>query len=529
VKKDFNASPGTSEHGGHTFDFGSDADCTGCHDLGAGWVVDIHNSNDCDYCHSGGYSDATEKLGDSITGKSPVGDARYANNTASTDPGDGSVWGAVTCLTCHPASQLDSVGGAMNNHLITIAGVASAHQLSSDSTGGYDCEACHSGDAANEQLNTHMPADTVANCTAICHLNTTASVPSGAVAKTVIDNVTFNDPEPNQNDTKCETCHVAKGDYKRHGLTDDAGADGVVDVHNNLDVSTSAGSADENDCAECHNLGSVTTRLQMHTQPLSGDANDCLTCHTVGGAAQTAIDAGKGAGAAQNCEDCHASKGDYTRHGLTDDAGADGVVDVHDQLADESGTAQSTCSNCHAAGTVISRLQMHTRDATPTTCLTCHQSGAPISTVIADGWGTPATANCDECHTAIGADWTQHNVDHATSRVTADTNCTSCHDGNPGTNTTAPNSVTSPYVGATENHNPTGCYTCHNNVDVANRGTYLTQAQANVKGYVGAMPAGGGDCSACHNAYFDAHVHGQDGGYVDHDVSYDASPTGDDR
>jgi hypothetical protein len=63
--------------------------------------------------------------------------------------------------------------------------------------------------------------------------------------------------------------------------------------------------------------------------------------------------------------------------------------------------------------------------------------GAPIVTpqdIIDAGKGAGTAQNCDSCHIAIGGDWTTHNVDHAAARVTADTNCTSCHDGNPGTN-----------------------------------------------------------------------------------------------
>ena len=85
---------------------------------------------------------------------------------------------------------------------------------------------------------------------------------------------------------------------------------------------------------------------------------NCYRCHfpSTWGAvadepAQSVIAAGKGAGTAQNCENCHTAKGVYLRHGLTDDAGADGAADVHDKLPGESGTATSTVA------TVIQRRQ----------------------------------------------------------------------------------------------------------------------------------------------------------------------------
>ena len=81
---------------------------------------------------------------------------------------------------------------------------------------------------------------------------------------------------------------------------------------------------------------------------------NCYRCHfpSTWGAvadepAQSVIAAGLGAGTAQNCENCHTAKGVYLRHGLTDDAGADGAADSHDKFLAESGTATSTCSNCH--------------------------------------------------------------------------------------------------------------------------------------------------------------------------------------
>ncbi|MDF1577261.1 MAG: hypothetical protein P1P81_02330, partial [Desulfobulbales bacterium] len=49
---------------------------------------------------------------------------------------------------------------------------------------------------------------------------------------------------------------------------------------------------------------------------------------------------------------------------------------------------------------------------------------------------------------------------------------------------------------------------------------YLALAAANVKGYVGAMPAGPANCSQCHISYFDSHVHGVDGGYINHTVIF---------
>jgi hypothetical protein len=254
-------------------------------------------------------------------------------------------------------------------------------------------------------------------------------------------------------------------------------------------------------------------------------AADCIRCHfpnTWGGLndepAQTVIAVGKGAGTSQTCEDCHTAKGVYLLHGLTDDAGADGVVDVHDNLAIQSGISNSACADCHTASTVTERLQTHTQGASGYDCLTCHTAGTPTSTVIAASSGGSADpAQCNECHTA-NWDTTHAAVDHS-ARVTADTSCTSCNEGDPGTDTTAPNSVATPYIGTGEIHESNFCYTCHDDSSNATRGTYLTQAAANVQGYVGAMPSAPANCSDCHTAYFDGHAtHTATSG---HTVSYD--------
>lgn len=312
------------------FDSASSPDCTICHSAANGVMDGIHGDGTiatCSLCHNGSPNRENEKLGDSITisGKSPAGDARYANGIAAAG-----TWSSVKCLDCHTTLY----------HGITIATVASKHQLSSNSSRGYDCERCHSTNKANEQLATHMPADTVANCVALCHGRITAAAATTTiVAKTVVDNVTFNDPEPNLNNTKCEHCHAQKGDYTLHGMTDDAsvadgidnangpnGTNGLV-IHNNLGNSVGQAAtytgklsgaygglkvANYN-CGDCHaldpNTKAITTlrAMQLHTSPPNGLGHgNCLTCHADAPSVADEINAGKGAaGTVQRCESCH--------------------------------------------------------------------------------------------------------------------------------------------------------------------------------------------------------------------------------
>jgi hypothetical protein len=109
--------------------------------------------------------------------------------------------------------------------------------------------------------------------------------------------------------------------------------------------------------------------------------------------AQSVISAGKGAGPAQNCEYCHTAKGVYLRHGLSDDGGADDVSSVHENLMDENGFANSTCSNCHTAATEQNRINLHTTTGSGSgDCLTCHQNTTDM------GGGTTPQSHPAECY-----------------------------------------------------------------------------------------------------------------------------------
>ncbi|MDF1577260.1 MAG: hypothetical protein P1P81_02325, partial [Desulfobulbales bacterium] len=421
----------------------------------------------------------------------------------------------IICGECHdakPQGLTDAAHGYYDHATNPAGGLAYAPITASG-----DCTTCHAGEVV-----TGVHAGTCATC----HTATPPDLKS-----------TPNLAQFAGTTTACTDCH---SDTNNTGFTVNFhgvawGHAETTTRHNNLQGSDSSGGYD---CAACHtDMSTATLKLQKHM--VTDTVANCYRCHypSTWGAladtpAQTVITNGKGTGLAQNCEDCHTGKGIYKRHGLTDDGLADDAGDAHDKFLAESGTATSTCGNCHSALTSLARVQLHTTNGTGAgNCLTCHQStidmdpGTATLTaqdIIDAGKGTGgANQNCDSCHISINTSWDNHVVDHA-ARVTADTNCTSCHDGNPGTNTTAPNSVTTPYTGATENHNPTGCYTCHDNSAATTRGNYLALAAANVKGYVGAMPVGPANCSQCHIAYFDSHaVHTSTAG---HDVTFNATP-----
>ncbi len=415
--------------------FVSNANCELCH--GTGEIVkEIHNNN-CDNCHTVGVakSAATLKLGNSYTDPadviSPAGDARGYDTTAS-------------CVDCH--QDVDATGF----HGLSINKVKTRHQLSSDTSGGYDCETCHYTDAANAQLNRHMPADTVANCVAICHERSGGNADSkrsGINTKSVIDAVTFNDPYVNKNDSKCEDCHAAKGDFGLHGLTDDdieddgidnasfdASAD-TVGTHNNLrsaigEAPTYSGKlagaygglkVTDYSCDDCHSSdrANATTleAMQAHTAQNGTGSGNCLTCHS-----QAAFDAviatATGASATTiECEDCHNAT--INGGGTTNSPSGQRMYQYDGIRHHKTEHAQSgNCTWCHA----------DPRPDTPTTTNGFASTATAASsnngvTNYDTGWETdfsgvtcPATVPkqlaCRLCHTNYGTDGagTAHSV-----------------------------------------------------------------------------------------------------------------------
>ncbi|GAB4337372.1 MAG: hypothetical protein Kow0089_08530 [Desulfobulbaceae bacterium] len=401
--------------GGHdSSQFGWAGGCENCHGDGSATeaVVAVIHNNQCNLCHTTGgpYDASTNKVGENGDG-----DATLAE-------GDAGTWNS-TCVTCHNKAQVPGFHG------LTIADVVPAHQLSSDSSGGYDCELCHSANVANEQLATHMNGiDTPVQCATICHGNATPSDTSGIIARNVIDSVTFNDPAPNNNDSNCEDCHDAKGDFKLHGLSDDDSvADGIDDgtggvaFHNNLGGSRGAFAdsggtipayraaaysgkidydtyngllAPDYNCADCHaaDHASFTSleAMRIHTFMQGSGSGTCLTCHL---APMVADEIAAGiAGSTVECEDCHS---------IANGNGPSGEKMYQYDGARHHKTVNAqagNCTRCHA-------------DPRPPVITEGHAGTAAINGTWADGFdadftigythpgGMPTQMGCRLCHT----------------------------------------------------------------------------------------------------------------------------------
>ena len=144
-------------------------------------------------------------------------------------------------------------------------------------------------------------------------------------------------------------------------------------------------------------------------------------------------------------------------------------------------------------------------------CTTCHESSGVLkaaygyaSAMPDGGVGTNnGGGNCAACH---GEYFDSHvNANHTVLVDEAATGCDSCHDATAGAATGVP-------TGADAKVHD-NCTTCHESTGVL-KAAY---------GYASSMPDGGagsnnggGDCAACHGAYFDSHTHHS----VANDVTY---------
>ena len=316
-----------ARHGSHkSTDFKWNSQCSVCHDssnslTGVDPVITSVHSNTCTLCHSSAFGgNGTTKIGDNGNGDATKGDTTRPHLS--------------DCLVCHKS-------GSNESHGLTAGTVGGAHDISSDSSGGYDCTACHTSmTTGTGQLTVHMvtpTAGTVQNDCYRCHV---PSLYDAAVADNPAMTAIATATAPATNLTaNCEDCHTAKGVYKRHGLTDDGSAgDGIDDGtggvvwHNNLGSSIGAWADsggtipstqaagytgkidtanalldDDYNCADCHDAERTSftslEAMQLHTYNQGSGTGNCLTCHTFAAVA-TEITTGIG-GTTVNCEDCH--------------------------------------------------------------------------------------------------------------------------------------------------------------------------------------------------------------------------------
>jgi nitrate/TMAO reductase-like tetraheme cytochrome c subunit len=463
---------------------GGNSDCANCHAIGTVTARLTAHLTPKETSHSGGCLPchiASNPASAAIDSGLPVANDGYPYGSNIPQ----------TCVSCHTGSGVHLMHG-LDNASTSAAHDRLAVSVNAGSGTASDCAACHSMATAANRLALHL------DCLA-CHNEATTP------ATTVIANGWKNVAPVTAN---CESCHAAKGTYLMHGVTDAT----MATEHNNIVSAGPALVGTNADCANCHAMATRLQMLNIHSNPVkTASTGGCMDCHNAGGTAQAVINDGMSLSAGGNnnakyCNDCHVAKGSYLMHGLTDDAGLDGVVNEHERMTVQSVGSTSACNTCHAAGTVLTRVQLHTRGAVgPATCRTCHELGnATVKTVIANGFNNSANAECDDCHTAIGGSWFSHlDPDHTatglnviqanTATTPKSANCVSCHN--------QADLVSGLHNSVAPAASPNACAVCHDPDGTLRGGS-------SADNYTAGGPAD--ECVSCHTGGFTSHSHVHD-------------------
>lgn len=526
------------------------ANCSDCHS-GADIVVNIHGNGTvgtCDLCHVNADGTGGRKVGDSTNGidghanletsastcldchddNTPgtihhvsknniagLGNCATCHNTATTggvQPGNhaGNHTGRVdtdTCVGCHDAVVGGTNGAPVNgsvtadkqhdqcvschnlNGTLKSVGEVNNSRVTAMPAGGGACSACHTTYTfTSHTAHSHSTVTTVALCgschnvtniivnthnnnCALCH-NTTTGARIGSAGNSPTGGI-------------CTACHTTYFDGHSHSHTFGATTE-CATCHGNSVAGSNAKNA-------VNSAKAYAVTGQVH------GGSGCATCHSTSDGSR--INSALGHDLATECISCHHDLNWTQIH-----TGATGLVHTGGRVGVTAG-----CDSCHGAPTPVTS---DARDAQATPfigtgevhdgpdCATCHtgnndgglkSSGfTHLNTTVAGTVGGTVTNTCVNCHTA--ADWVAvHTSATVSHNVTVAANCTNyCHSAsNSGRGGIA---TVSPFVGSGEVHLTSACAGCHNSSTGARKGS------------AGNSPTGG-NCSACHTAYFTGHTH----------------------
>ncbi|WP_303720470.1 putative metal-binding motif-containing protein, partial [Malonomonas rubra] len=253
--------------------------------------------------------------------------------------------------------------------------------------------------------------------------------------------------------TTCDNCH----ENRAAGHTTDA-------AHNNRIIDTTCATCHTSDNSVLGSPGTGTLVSAVDVDALHG--SDCALCHNYTGVLMNAavirdvISQGV-AGTQISCLDCHIDKVNHVNPAHTVS------VDVINDLS----YAGQPCSDCHVVATwaEIEGVEHNVATNGAGSCATCHNSSRPdvIATIAAKANPTSCLACHADKYMTVHGDADHVNLGYVTG---GSTYCIGCHDTGAAVNGT---------VVTTHLNN---CSLCHTTVPNLQSG----------------LPAGGGDCSACH-------------------------------
>ena len=497
---------GTTSYAGHVATGGRD--CATCHASAAtsftSWAggTYVHQTADtnCSNCHNG-----TTATGLTTPPHIPTGVVQCSNchnNTATSFTAYTMNHSAVIgtrCDSCHNGSFTgEGTKGAQGSasfagHIATagrdcITCHASAGTTYTSWAGGTfvhqasdtNCSSCHNGTTATGNTTPpHVPVAGV-QCSN-CHSNTATSFASYLMNHTAVSA------------SRCDACH--NGSYSGEGTK---GAQGTasyaghvatggrdcVTCHTNSTTSftswaggTYVHQASDTNCSSCHNGTTATGNTTPPHIPVAGV--QCSNCHSNTANSFVTYTMNHTAVSASRCDVCH--NGSFTGEGTK---GAQGTASYAGHVA----TSGRDCVTCHAgAATSFSSWAggTYVHQTADTNCSSCHNG------TTATGMTTPphipsGAVQCSNCHTNTATSFTSYTMNHS---AVSGNRCDSCHDGaytNQGTKGAYGTASYSGHVAT----NGQDCISCH------------ASAASSFTSWAGGKfvhQASDTNCSACHN------------------------------
>jgi hypothetical protein len=428
--------------------------CTNCHAVGSWYATNqLHGLGTCSTCHN-----ATRTTGNPNNPTETIQDVINANANPTG------------CLACHWAKKSPATHGGHS---------ATAFVWTTTTQNSCGIAACH-----NSAVNTNLVVDVHGNNCALCHVdpdhgNYTRRAGTDGSAIGVLKDT----------GATCDACHLTPT-YPTGTIHHDT-ANAVSGACSACHSGTTYGGnhttlvAVDSDCSGCH-AGTAGTSSGV---PLSTGDNKihdtCTTCHETNGALKVAY--GKaiampngGAGSNNgggNCTACHGAY--FVNHSNAN----------HTTRVAES----ANCNLCHPTASIVGTTTgvpvEPANNKVHDECFTCHQSNGILKAAYGNASAMPSGGGaCEACH---GVYFANHDNANHTTRVVDTANCNTCH-----LTATIAGTATGVPVDVADNKVHDNCATCH-----ATNGSLRT-----AYGKVSAMPAGGGDCNACHGIYFVNHA-----------------------
>ena len=420
--------------------------CTGCHNgtVATGMTPDTDDippgthpvtSSECGYCHT------------TVSFLNP-----YPDHTGPDVVGPG-----ITCDSCHVADGSGSALGQSVGHPLTNVDCDTCHSiLSFKMPGGLfnhslvdpvvqSCESCH-----NDSTSINAPAKssavpahpaTSADCGA-CHTTESFSPAFGFNHDGVVDN--------------CQTCHG--NDNPVPPQVTATGKPLATPLYAHMPTSPdNPGTASDQDCGDCHSLGTFSTGTFNHTGSVFA-GNSCDFCH------DNRISVGKLPNhlpTNQDCVVCHNTteftNTTFNHAGIDTNNCAlchDGDIALGKSL-DHVPTVED-CSSCHVTNdfTTFAGISFNHFGIDNNDCASCHSTGIATPKKLNH---IPAQAECSVCHSDTNTGGFASSTFLTTVHPGLTSGCEGCH-----TTRFIPNN---PNVVKKANHLPTvqDCDVCHTN------------------------------------------------------------------